>query len=351
MSEYDDKAMHDNIEAQLDMAVEAADDIGFDDEVSNDTEMGANEEGEVNPVEQAAPQGDESNTGQVGGTEPVQQAQPAPQSADSTATGQNETGDLVNAAGEVVATAGAERRVYERSNKIQQENIETTRRMADMQKQFDDNNSFANQPKNLGLTNDESLIGMQLMQQLKSDPVAAARQILQTAVSKGYNVQDIIGTAHGANSAVDMGAIEQMIASKLAPITQREEQFQQQQDQQQSNENAKRQFISKHEFSDIHLDPITNLLQNNPNMSPEQAYYEVKTYALSNGYDFTQPLGEQVLARNAGGNNQQTNQPNRGMPNGNSSSNVVTQAPAQANGDDDWDAIVRNSMAESGMQI
>jgi len=348
----DTQEMQDNIEAQLDMAVEAADDIGFDDEeVVADAETSQDEEGTVDQTQFESQSTDESNTSENTGAEQVQPQGQQRTNTDDIATGQNKTGDLVNAAGEVVATAGAERRVYERSNRIQQEGIELTRKMANMQKQFDDGASFANQPGKLGLSNDESLIGMQLMQQLKSDPVAAARQILQTAVSKGYNIQDIIGTAHGANSAVDMGAIEQMISQKLAPITQREEAYQAQQSQQANDAEMKRQFISKHEFSEIHLDPITTLLQNNPNMSPEQAYYEVKTYALSNGLDFTQPLGAQVQARGVGGNNQNVNQPNRGMPNGNSSRNVQTQAPAQANGDDDWDAIVRNSMAESGMQI
>jgi len=99
------------------------------------------------------------------------------------------------------------------------------------------------------------------------------------------------------------------------------------------------------------MDAITTLLQNNGNMTPEQAYFEVKTYALSNNLDFTQPLMPQIQARGNGGTQRQANQPNRPMPNGNGSRNVQTQSPNIANGDDDWDAIVRGAMTESGMQI
>ena len=350
----------DNIEAQLDMAVEAADDIGFDDEevVDNgNTEETTPESTTEEATFDEAPSGSASRssegTGEVSGSQPLQKEVRSDQNSDPVATGQNTEGDLVNAAGEVVATRGAERRVYERSNKVQQENAELTRKMGEMQHTFDDQNSFANQPGKLGLSSDEAGIGMQLMQQLKTDPVAAARQILQTAVSKGYNIQDIIGTAHGQQSPVNMGAIEQMISEKLAPITQREEAARVEQQRVEQVERGKREFISTHEYSDIHLEPITNLLQNNPNMSPDQAYYEVKTYAMGNNLDFTQPLGPQVQALKVEADPQYTNQrqPNRAMPNGNSSNSVITQNPAQASGDDDWDAIVRNSMAESGMQV
>jgi len=348
----DENEAVDNIEAQLDMAVEAADDIGFDDLTGETDEQSPNEESTFDQ----APSGEVSRTGgepEAGSdTQQVQQEVQPDQNSDPVATGQNNDGDLVNAAGEVVASRGAERRVYERSAKIQQENADLTRRMGDMQRSADDSTNFSNQPGKLGLSNDEAGIGMQLMQQLKTDPVAAARQILQTAVSKGYNIQDIIGTAHGQQSPVNMGAIEQMISEKLAPITQREDAMRQQQEHAAEVERGKQEFISRHEYSEIHLDPITSLLQNNPNMSPEQAYFEVKTYAVSHGLDFTQPLQPQVQAKRVDVDPNYTNQqPNRAMPNGNSSNSVVTQSPAQASGDDDWDAIVRNSMAESGMQV
>ena len=76
-------------------------------------------------------------------------------------------------------------------------------------------------------------------------------------------------------------------------------------------------------------------------------------YALGQGLDFTQPLMPQVQARNQQQQAQPAApvQPTQPMPNGNASSAVETQSPKVANGDDDWDSIVRNSMAESGMQI
>ena len=115
MSEYDD-----NIESQLDMAVESADDIGDFSETSEDAEAGT-ETG--SPTEVQQPSGDAQ---QVSGTEPQaqpQQAQPQqPTPSDGVAVKGDGQGNLVDAAGNIVAQRGAERRVYERSDRIQQEN-------------------------------------------------------------------------------------------------------------------------------------------------------------------------------------------------------------------------------------
>lgn len=352
LDDYDD-----NIEAQLDMAVDSADDIGDFSAPSEGTDEASDDETIAAPETQDAGGVVEPISGAEPNTQPQTQTPEVPAVADGTPVAPRvNKGDLVDEHGQVLAAAGPERRVYERSQKIQNENNDLHAQLNALKQTQNTGDEFTQSPEKLGLSREDALVGVQLMHNLKTNPVEAARNILQTAVAQGHSLQSILGDVEGlGSSTVDMGAIKHMIDEKLAPITAREQQETQRVEQQTRTRENAQQFFRTHEFSELHVDAITNLMQNNKNITPDQAYYEVKTYALQNGLDFTQPLKPQVIARQPVPGQAPVaptiQAPHQPMPNGNASSIVETQSPTVANGDDDWDSILRDSMTESGMQF
>jgi hypothetical protein len=347
--------MDDILNVHLEMAEEHNEDVGMEFEDEDATEL--EDTGEPAIVEEELePADDLTAEGEPAGEVVIEDGEGEPEPAEILAGDTppekpaikfDEQNNIVDANGEVIAKAGAERRLFQKLQTAEK-TIEDTARANEGFR------NFASAPQKMGLTPNEAIQGMQFISDLKTKPVEAARAILQEAMKQGYNLHDIIGTQEGVeDSSMDMGAINRMIDSKLAPMTQ---QFTQQQEVQQERQRAQEvvnQFVNAHDYADVHLDTIKHLMQNNPNLSSERAYFEVKTYAMQQGLDFSQPLAPQIEAMQ-----QQVPtpapvpavapEPNpKPLPNGNANSIVMEQSEVTS-GDDDWDSIVRSSMRDAG---
>ncbi|GMQ92461.1 MAG: hypothetical protein BMS9Abin11_1792 [Gammaproteobacteria bacterium] len=357
----DEKEGEDNIDRAIQFAIDnAADDPEFKEEIDNDTEGDENaitdkisaestSEGDTDPAgsDNAIDEGSVKDSG----TQPTPTETPA-QSTPTQKVTTDDKGNFIDEAGKIVASAGAERRMYEKLQRSERSTRHFESETIRLQDEINQNQALNNLPKQYNLNEQEVGLGLHIINQLKTSPVEAGRWILQEVMKSGYNLQQILGDVEGVpSSSLDMGAISRLIDEKLSPITNN---FQQQESVTQTTEENRRnaeQFVATHDYADLHLDAIVNLMKSNPQMSSERAYFEVRQYAQENGLDFTQPLGQQIEARRkADPNAQQSNQPNRVMPDGNSASTTTTQQPVEVNADDDWDLIINQSMSEAGMQ-
>lgn len=257
--------------------------------------------------------------------------------------------DLINERNRVQQLDQTARQVY---TQLQ----ETQRQLQQVQQQQPQEPEFISNARKQGMQDNEIALGVDIVSQLRSNPIQGARRVLQAAMSHGYNLKDILGTDAQGNvdaSNIDMGAVKNMIDTTLQPITEQQRQQQEQERRQQEGQRAYQQFVASHPNADVHMDLITEYVQRKPNLSAEGAYYEIKMFAAQNGLDFSQPLGPQMQAKQQQTQNPQPQQPMQPpLPQGNGvNANTVTQphnAPANAN--DDWDSIIESSLQEVGLQ-
>lgn len=257
-----------------------------------------------------------------------------------TQEGQGNTGaqDLTLRDGSVIK-GGATRRIYERG--LQNERLapqvnQITQERDQLRSQVQAyENAFAT-AKNSGLNPQESAWAHQIVAAFKQDPVKTLQHLLAQTKAAGYNTEQI---AQG----VDANALKQMLQNEIGPIRQSWEQQQQQEQTARQAEQMYSQFLQSYEAADKHQDEIAQLMENG--LSPDAAYYALRSAYLERGLDFNLSLQENAQRRaTQQGASQQKQQP---VPHGRG--NAVTNAPQQhtppmASENDTWDAIIRGAM-------
>lgn len=268
-----------------------------------------------------------------------------PQFADS-------KGNIVDKDGKIIASAGQAARHWQEASRATAQVSNLTRQVQLLQNEKQQTTQLQQQarevaelPQRLGLTREEFNESVTLASNWKKNPIEVAREIVARTLALGHNVTDILGK--GVGDAVDMKALTHLVTQATAPIRQQTEQSARDTAAEKAAKTAHDTFVANHEYADIHGDPIANLMSKG--RTPEQAYYQVRLFAVENGLDFSQPLGPQVddlMRQRANGNTQQQNGERRPLPNGSGggggNSHQQTQLAAAA--EDDWQAIIRSSM-------
>ena len=246
----------------------------------------------------------------------------------------NNPQDLVDANGNIIAKAGAERRFYEENVKLKREReIFNTQVMPKLRQNYDAMvarvKAYDDAMKSMktgDLTPEDVQTGMDLIRQWKKSPQDTLKFLLTQAKNYGMKIDDIGG--------VDTAAISQMLDEKLKPfIQEREANIKRQQIEQQSIQKYNN-FIQKYPDAEKHIDELAYLLKKNPDMSLDAVYYMLRNHYSSKGYDFNTPLAE-ILQKGA------TNRINMTMPHTNPGNNVenVTQTVAPIN--ESYDTIIK----------
>lgn len=269
----------------------------------------------------------------------------------------NEKGDLVDANGNVIARHGSERRLYQ--------NLERTRaELEQVRKELTDYKALDGVPARLGLSREDVAEGLTLTASFNRDPVGTAQTILAKALALGHSLEDIVGEA--GRGTIQTNALRSMIDERLAPITQATERQKQQETL--SNEVAKEMTEFSESYPDalIHQDVIASMMnedprQDRPFILAERAVYRLREWCAKNGFDYSQPLKPQVLARQQGANNPppaqqqppqqrvQTPQP-PAMPNGrgNGAGPSVVEHVAPLPASSSWNSILEQVKQELG---
>lgn len=294
--------------------------------------------------------------GQGGQAQPAaQQPQPAGTDLDPTAQGQALTqqqrlgsdanGNLVDQAGNVIAKAGKERRLWERVQRMEHFEVPQMRQqITELTQAAGQREVLNNVPRQLGLSDEETLQGMRLIASYKKDPVATINYILTEARSAGHNLQGV------GQGQVDLAAINQLLDQRLKPLIDDREAVQRQTEASQQAQIQYNDFITRFPDAATHEDVLARLLAGDPKLSAEAAYYQLKLWVQENGLNWNQPLQAQIATLQAqGGNTQQAVPPIGGNRGGNAPVTDTRQAAAVASADADTADIVREAMREAGM--
>ena len=251
--------------------------------------------------------------------------------------GNNNSQDLVDENGNVIAKAGAERRFYEENVKLKRDKeIFNTKVLPTLKENY--NNMLAKVQaydetfKALradDLTTDDIQTGLELVRQWKKSPADTLKFLLTQAKSYGINVE-------GINNGVDTAAINQMLDQKLQPFMQEREQKAQERLIQQKAKRTYDDFMTKYPDAINHTDELAFLYKRNPNMSLDAIYYQLRNHYAENGYDFNTPLAEILNNRK-----QKPNKTSFNSVNINQDLNGTKIQPSIASINKSYDAIIK----------
>ena len=274
--------------------------------------------------------------------EGVDESPPAEQEPQQQARGPQ---DLVDRDGNVIAKGGKERRFYETAQQQRQRADNLDKEISTLRAKVEAFEGTANLPNQYNLTPEELTTGAQLMSAFKDNPVDTIKYLLTEAQSAGHNID-------GVGQGTDVAALSRMLDEKLGPITsERQEQLELAQRNEQATQ-VYNQFMSSYPDAAVHQDVLAQLLERDQSLSPEAAYFKLKSFFLEKGLDFNTPLDvhEKNLAEQA---KQSEEKPNgntqSSLPSGSTPADNVTDASQIASVDTDMEDIIKSSMREAGI--
>jgi hypothetical protein len=295
---------------------------------------------------------DEQSTVTEQETQEVQSADTPP--AESTPDGRTEGGstdqqgqevprgpqDLVDREGNVVARGGKERRFYETAQKERQRADTLENEVNTLRTKVEAFEGTANLPNQYNLTPEELTTGAQLISAFKDNPVETIKYLLTEAQSAGHNIE-------GVGQGTDVAALSRMLDDKLSPLTTEKQQNLEYQQRQEQATQVYNQFMSSYPDAAVHQDTLAQLLERDKSLSPEAAYFKLKSFYLEKGLDWNTPLAtheQNIQAQVAASENTQSS-----LPSGNTPADNITDATQIASVDTDMEDIIKDSMREAGI--
>jgi len=241
-------------------------------------------------------------------------------------------GELLDAKGNVVAASRREKQLAYNLNRAQYAANQASRQMRAMQQHIQQYAAFDQILKQNNLSMQSAQEALQLRAMAERDPVMAVRDIVARVLATGVTMEDLFGT--DAVPHINARVITNELDRRLGPL---EKQTQARQQQAQIEERAQvqmEQFVQNHPHSETHGVEISNLVQQH-GLTPEKAYYELRSWVERRGFDFTSPLKPQIEAamqrqRSGGNGNSRSRstpgsmrgvQPNGGLPTHNNGAN------------------------------
>lgn len=256
--------------------------------------------------------------------------------------------DLVDENGKVIAKAGAERRIYEENQRMKRDMQQfTTTVLPQIKQQYQQMETELAQYKGVveglhaqDLSPQDIQSGLDFVRGWRKNPKEVVKFLLTSLQSSGIDV-DI----EGMQPSIQAEAIKRMIDDKFRPFeTERENQMKAHQ-QEMEVTNEYNSFVNKYPDSVVHDKTLAFMIRQNPNLTPEVAYLQLKNYYLQKGLDFRKPL--EVLAKEA-----RTQQPNQGIPSTPTVSDQVAVPKVQqrvADVRNTFKDIVKSAMTDAGI--
>jgi len=202
-------------------------------------------------------------------------------------------GELLDKNGQVVAATRREKQLAYNLNRAQYAANQATRQMRAMQQHYQQFAALDSVMKQHNLSPQMAHEALQLRAMAESDPVMAVRDIVARVLATGITMEQLFGT--DAVPQINARVITNELDRRLGPL---EKQTQARQQQAQIEERAQvqmEQFVQQHPHSETHGVEISNLVQQH-GLSPEKAYYELRSWVERRGFDFTSPLKPQIEA-------------------------------------------------------
>jgi hypothetical protein len=248
--------------------------------------------------------------------------------------------DLVDAQGNVIATGGKERRFYETAQREKARADTATRDVSTLQAQIEAINNAGTLGTQYDLTPEEVTTGAQIIASYKENPVETIQYMLTQAQAAGHNIDAIGG------GSLDMQAVKQMLDTALKPlVTEQNERV----DTQEANDRALQvynEFSTKFPDAAPHEDSLARLLQQEPTLSPEAAYFKLRSYYLERNLDWTKSLEQLQQEARKQSPSVDTQQ---AVPDGNVTDARVTDTAQVADVSTSTSDIIRQAMEDAGI--
>lgn len=250
------------------------------------------------------------------------------------------TGDLFDDKGNIIARAGAERRIYEQAvAKAKKYDTE----VPTLQEKLKALEMAANY-REFGLDAASAVNAMKLFAAYTQDPAKTIKWLLTQAQAKGINID--LGQGAGGLSPE---AVKGMIDEATKPIRETADREKQEQEQKAAAQKEYNDFVERFPDAVTQEGALAVLLQRNPSLSLDGAYYQLKLAFKERGLDWNKPLGEQVK------NLQPKNGKDRSKPM--LSGRMATGADELDDADDQklasadasYDDIIRNELKRAGL--
>lgn len=257
----------------------------------------------------------------------------------------DDKGNIVDENGQIIAPMGRARRIYEDNERLTRDFARVKQERDQLELQTREVALLNGIPKQYGLDNSEVARALDFAGRMKrGDTLGVAKDLLALISAQGHNISELLGEDVG--DSIDMRAVKAMLDQRLGPVQQQREEETQRQEAQERGRREYERFVSDNEYADVHGDAIVNLMKAN-NVSPQVAYNRIREFAYANGFDFSAPLGPQIVERQSGQQQQQQQRP-QPKPLGNGQKtrdNGVRDAqPVYADPDEDWGSIIKRAM-------
>jgi hypothetical protein len=202
-------------------------------------------------------------------------------------------GELLDRNGNIVATTRREKQLAYNLNRAQYAANQARRDLGKMQEHFKSYQAIDGLMKQHNINPQMAQEAIQLRAMAEKDPITAVRDIVARVLATGVTMDDLFG--QDAVPAINARVITNELDRRLGPVEQAARQRQQ---EQQLNERAieqAEQFIQGHPHADTHGTEISGLVANH-GLTPERAYFELRSWVERRGFDFTSPLKPQIEA-------------------------------------------------------
>ena len=298
------------------------DSIGENDEPTTDEDAKAPEtaEGEAPTTsdQQSAEGGDDSQQKEAGGPQ-----------------------DLVDGQGNLVAQGGKERRFYETAQRERSRADNLEKELTTVKAQMDAVNNAGTLGTQYSLTPEEITTGAQIIAAYKNNPVETIQYMLTQAQASGHNIDAL------TTGGLDMSAVKQMLDTALQPLVSEHQERADTQAAQSRATSVYNNFMAKYPDSAVHEDTLARLLNEDTSLSPEAAYFKLQSYYAKNNLDWTKSLVQLQQAATVAATSARNTQ--QALPEGSIANANVTDKPQVADVNTSTDDIIRDAMAEAGI--
>lgn len=238
-------------------------------------------------------------------------------------------GELLGKDGQVVAATRREKQLAYNLNRAQYAANQASRQLRQMQGVFQQYQALDQVMRQNNLSPQQANEALQLRAMAEKDPITAVRDVVARVLATGVTMEQLFGTDAVPN--INARVITNELDRRLGPL---ERQGQMAQQQRQIEERAQVQmeeFVQTHPHAETHGVEISNLVQQH-GLTPERAYFELRSWVERRGFDFTsalRPQIEQAMKRQQQPNGQRRSTP--GSMRG--AGGVPTQSTTNSRGD------------------
>jgi hypothetical protein len=202
-------------------------------------------------------------------------------------------GELLDKNGQIVAATRREKQLAYNLNRAQFAANKANRDLAKYHQTFQSYKALDDVMKQNNLSHAHMIEAAQLRALVEKDPINGVRDIVARVLASGVTMEQLFGA--GAAPEINARVITSELDRRLGPL---EKQTRQQQEAQALTERATEMmetFVNDHPHAETHGVEISNLVANH-GLTPERAYFELRSWTERRGFDFTAPLKPQIEA-------------------------------------------------------